>query len=368
MVMPGFLWKDQRLSPPQAHGGVRVSQPDPVVFLLDVDNTLLDNDQIIDDQKRHITQAFGVERQQRYWTIFEELRAEVGYTDYLSALQRYRAENPRDPYFLQISFYLLAYPFADRLFPAALDVIERIKSWGQAVIPSDGDPLASARGMAIKFHLPGGIDTDIVAESYDGFPVRTAEEFLVFVRALAASGPGVPSPKPIANFLASHHQAKRFAETLKPAPASFATESYYGVNAFRFNNRDGAGRDVRYRIRPEAGEAHLDAAEAAHRPGSFLFDELAERLSRGPARFHLLVQVAREGDPVGDGSPPWPEERPQVELGTIAVTFRAADSPASERRLLFDPARLVDGIELSDDPLPLARSAIDAIAYRRRNA
>lgn len=233
---------------------------------------------------------------------------------------------------------------------------------------SDSDPLASPRGMAIKFHLPGRIDTDIVAQSYDGFPVRTAEEFLVFVNALAESGPGVPSPKPIANFLASHPQAKRFAEAPKPAPASFATESYYGVNAFRFTNRDGAGRDVRYRIRPEAGEEHLDADEAASRPGSFLFDELAERLSRGSARFRLLVQLAGEGDPVADGSLPWPEERPQVELGTIAVTSRAADSPASERRLLFDPARLVDGIELSDDPLPLARSALYAIAYRRRNA
>ena len=120
-------------------------QPDPVVFLLDVDNTLLDNDQIVDDLKRHMTQAFGVERQQRYWTIFEELRAEVGYADYLSALQRYRAENPRDPHFLQISFYLLAYPFADRLFPAALDVIDRIKSWGQAVILSDGDVIFQPR-------------------------------------------------------------------------------------------------------------------------------------------------------------------------------------------------------------------------------
>lgn len=120
-------------------------QPDPVVFLLDVDNTLLDNDQIYDDLKRHMTQAFGVERQQRYWVIFEELRAELGYTDYLGALQRYRAENPRDPHFLQISFYLLAYPFADRLFPAALEVIERVKSWGQAVILSDGDVIFQPR-------------------------------------------------------------------------------------------------------------------------------------------------------------------------------------------------------------------------------
>ncbi len=104
---------------------------------------------------------------------------------------------------------------------------------------SDGDPLASPRGMAIKFHLPEAIGTDIVAQSYDGFPVRTAEEFLVFVRALAASGPEVPNSKPIDNFLASHPQARRFVEAPKPAPTSFAKESYYGVNAFRFINRDG---------------------------------------------------------------------------------------------------------------------------------
>jgi len=233
---------------------------------------------------------------------------------------------------------------------------------------SDSDPSASPRGMGIKFHLPGGIDTDIVAQSYDGFPVRTAEEFLVFVRALAASGAAVPNPKPMADFLASHPHAKRFAEAPKPAPASFATESFYGVNAFRFTNREGASRDVRYRIRPEAGETHLNAAEAARRPARFLFDELTARLSRGAFRFRLVVQLAAKGDPVDDGSRSWPEERPQVELGTIEVSSLVADSAAVERRLLFDPARLVDGIELTEDPLPLVRSAIYAIAYRQRTA
>ena len=257
---------------------------------------------------------------------------------------------------------------APHLQGTAVPITVRFSDFAGVPTVPDGDPLASPRGMAIKFHLPDGMDTDIVAQSYDGFPVRTAEEFLVFVRALAASGPGVSSPTLLANFLASHPQAKRFVEASKPAPASFATESYYGVNAFRFTNRDGASRNGRYRVRAEASEEHLDAAEAARRPGSFLFDELAERLFRGPARFRLLVQLADKGDPVDDGSLPWPEERRQVELGTIAVFSQVADSAAAERRLLFDPARLVDGIELSEDPLPLARSAVYAIAYRRRNA
>ena len=119
-----------------------------VVFLLDVDNTLLDNDRIIADLKAHLTQAFGAERQERYWTIFEKLRVELGYADYLGALQRYRGENPRDPNFLQLSSYLLDYPFADRLFPGALELINRLRTWGPTVILSDGDVVFQPRKIA----------------------------------------------------------------------------------------------------------------------------------------------------------------------------------------------------------------------------
>jgi len=122
-----------------------MSEPAPIVWLLDVDNTLLDNDRITADLKRHLTQAFGAERQERYWAIFEAQRAELGYADYLGALQRYRAENPRDPHFLQVAFYLLDYPFANRLFPGALDVIEHLSAWGPTVILSDGDVVFQPR-------------------------------------------------------------------------------------------------------------------------------------------------------------------------------------------------------------------------------
>jgi len=122
-----------------------MTQPVSVVFLLDVDNTLLDNDRVAADLKRHLTQAFGAERQERYWAIFEQLRVEVGYADYLGALQRYRVENPRDPHFLQVAFYLLDYPFANRLYPGSLDVIERLSGWGPTVILSDGDVVFQPR-------------------------------------------------------------------------------------------------------------------------------------------------------------------------------------------------------------------------------
>ena len=120
-------------------------KPAPVVFLLDVDNTLLDNDRVVDDLRAHLTRTFGAENQERYWTIFYEHRKKVGYADYLAALQRYRAENPSDPRFLDISFFLLEYPFADRLYPGVPELIERLNAWGSAAILSDGDVIFQPR-------------------------------------------------------------------------------------------------------------------------------------------------------------------------------------------------------------------------------
>jgi FMN phosphatase YigB (HAD superfamily) len=122
-----------------------MAQVHPVVFLVDVDNTLLDNDRVADDLRRHLTDAFGAESQQRYWTLFEQLRTELGYADYLGALQRYRVENPHDPNLLRVSSYLVDYPFANRLFPGSLDVIERLGNWGPVVILSDGDVVFQPR-------------------------------------------------------------------------------------------------------------------------------------------------------------------------------------------------------------------------------
>lgn len=110
-----------------------------IVFLFDVDNTLLDNDRVTADLKRHLEKEVGPERQQRYWDIFEQLRSELGYADYLGALQRYRLEHPRDPGLLTVSHFMVNYPFATRLYPDSLDAIEHVKQWSETVILSDGD-------------------------------------------------------------------------------------------------------------------------------------------------------------------------------------------------------------------------------------
>jgi FMN phosphatase YigB (HAD superfamily) len=116
-----------------------------VVFLLDVDNTLLDNDRITADLKQYLEGEVGHAREQLYWTIFEQLRTELGYADYLGALQRYRMEHPRDPHLLTVSRFLLDYPFADRLFPGTFDVIKHLKQWGKVAILSDGDVVFQPR-------------------------------------------------------------------------------------------------------------------------------------------------------------------------------------------------------------------------------
>ena len=118
---------------------------EPIVFLVDVDNTLLDNDRIQADLRRHLEREFGAACRDRYWTILEQLFADLGYRDYLGALQRYRVEHPQDIHLLSMSSYLVDYPFANRLYPGALDVLERLCSWGQTVILSDGDVVFQPR-------------------------------------------------------------------------------------------------------------------------------------------------------------------------------------------------------------------------------
>jgi len=127
-----------------------------VVFLLDVDNTLLDNDRVAADLKRHLAKVLGTERHQRYWALFEELRAELGYADYLGALQRYRVENPRELSILEMSSFLIDYPFANRLFPGSLDAIDYFATLGTPVILSDGDVVFQPR----KVERSGIFDAD----------------------------------------------------------------------------------------------------------------------------------------------------------------------------------------------------------------
>ena len=227
---------------------------------------------------------------------------------------------------------------------------------GLPLIP-DNAPDANPRGLAIRFHLADHVHTDIVSQSTDGFPVRTGQEFLEFLRAAAAGDPSV--------FLASHPAALTFVQTPKPSPASFATEAYFGVTAFRFTNQKGLKRYGRYRIVPDAGVEHLDDAVSKSKGENYLFDELTHRIAASPIRFNIQAQIASDSDSVNDATIHWPADRPVVHLGVAELTAQAPDDEA-HRRLIFDPIPRVDGIEPSDDPLLELRAAIYLLSGRRR--
>ncbi len=232
---------------------------------------------------------------------------------------------------------------------------------------ADNDPqLASPRGIAVRFYLADHVHTDIVAHSHDGFPVRTGEEFLEFLRAAAAFRQDQPAA--FGAFLASHPRARQFVEAPKPIPSSFARESFFAVTAFRFTNQQGQSRYGRFRIRPDAGNEHLSAADAAGRSANFLFDELVQRLARGPVKFGVWVQLADAGDNVADATAAWPESRPEAELGTISLTARVNEADPEMRKIIFDPVPRVDGIDPSADPIIAVRAAIYLLSGRRRRA
>jgi catalase len=244
-------------------------------------------------------------------------------------------------------------------------------STGVPVIP-DNDPNAGPRGLAIRFHLAEHSHTDIVSHSTDAFPARTGDEFLAFLRALAASdltkAPDPSNPSPIVKFLGSHPSALVFVQAPKPAPSSFARESYFGMNAFHFTNASGETRFGRYRIIPPAGNDYLDAPTAAAKGPDYLFQELQERVSKGPIELQVRVQLANAGDIVDDVTIHWPADRPIAELGTIQLTQTLPDNVAEQKHIIFDPIPRVDGIEPSADPLLELRAAIYLMSGRRRRA
>lgn len=238
-------------------------------------------------------------------------------------------------------------------------------STGLPDIP-DTDPNALPKGIAIRFLLGEHVHTDVIAHSIDGFPTRTGEEFLEFLSAQATSDPANLAGSPLEAFLGSHPAALRFVQTPKPFPASFARESFFGVNAFKFTNASGTGRFGRYRIIPEAGTAYLDDSEVQSKDGNYLFTEIAERVAAEPVRFTLAVQLADEADVVDDATIGWPPDREIRELGTIELTTLVTDDAAQQKHVIFDPIPRLEGIEPSDDPLLELRAAVYLISGRRR--
>jgi catalase len=237
-------------------------------------------------------------------------------------------------------------------------------STGIPDLPDGAEP-ANPHGMALKFHLPDGSETDMVINSLKFFPVASGADFRDLLLAVAASPPDAAKPTQLDQFLASHPSAPAAFATAA-TPDSFADEEYYGIDAFVLVNKAGDRQAVRYQMVPER-VVHLAADDAAKRAPNFLMDELPERLKSGPVSFHLKAQLAAPVDPTDDATKPWPDDRKVVELGVVTIDKAVANSAEAEKALLFLPGQLTDGIEASDDPLIDVRDGAYAESFSRRS-
>ncbi len=217
--------------------------------------------------------------------------------------------------------------------------------------PDHPDWRPDPRGLAVKMYLPDGSRTDIVAVSTPRFATRTPEGFMELVDA-QASGPSAAWKLPL--FLARHPEALRVlpvaAPTLRP-PSSYAGIPYYGLHAFKWVDADGGERFVRYTLMPFERGRYLTPWDARGRGADYLQDEIRERVALGPVRFTLEVQIATPGDPIDDPSAAWPSARRRMDVGTFEITALETERETGGDVLVFDPTRVVDGIELSADPV-----------------
>jgi catalase len=258
---------------------------------------------------------------------------------------------------------------APSIIPPALanpmPVIVRFSNFtGIPTIP-DNIGEASPHGLAIKF---GSIEEpvlDIVAHSFNGFPVKTSAEFGTLLLAIAHSGKGVEKPTPLDSFLGAHPIAKTFLTTQSPPPASFATDTYFGVNAFNFIDAQGARTPVRYRFAPHAGNHYLEPKDAGERGPDYLSTEITDRVAEGPFGFDWYAQLAESGDAIDDPSIAWPEERRLTKIGTIEVDRLSTDEATDDTRLLFLPGNLPHGVEAAD-PMIGVRNAAYPVSFGER--
>jgi catalase len=234
--------------------------------------------------------------------------------------------------------------------------------------PHDADYRPDPRGLAAKLYLPDGERTDIVCVSTPRFPVSTPEGFIELVHAQSA-GPAALVKLPLV--LARHPEAIRVlpvaAPSLRP-PASYAVIPYFGIHAFKWIDAQGGSRFVRYRLEPQAPRETIAPWAARRRGPDYLQEDLRARLEQGPIRFTLNVQIAIPSDPIDDPSAAWPSSRRTVAVGEYEITGLETERETGGDVLVFDPTRVIDGVELSDDPVLRFRHAAYSESVARRMA
>jgi len=263
----------------------------------------------------------------------------------------------------QAQMYSTAQVFARGRTP----VVGRFAIPGSNPYAPDGS--VPIRSMALRFALANGQQWRTGMNSMPVFPVATPQAFYAQLQAQQPDpATGKPDPAKVAAFFAAHPETAAFrawAKTAKPS-ASFATESYWSLNAFVFVDANGKRQPVRWRMVPEATDAGSDAEKAGS--ANYLASDLAERLARGPLRWHLQITLANPGDPTNDATKTWPDDRRTIDAGTLVLERTEPQASGPCRDINYDPLVLPAGIAASDDPLLPARSAAYADSYLRRTS
>lgn len=249
---------------------------------------------------------------------------------------------------------------------AAVPITVRFSDGSPDPYIPDGSPDAGPRGMAIRFRPAAGGESDLVLMSHNGFVVGSGEEFLALQESIVATDPTQPHPWPVEGFLASHPLAMKFVQDNRKVPSSFSTEGFFSNDAFLFVDDKGTRQAGRYKVIPVRGVLHLSEAEASTLAPQHLMEELSRHLAAQPVEYRLVVQLPNPGDSTRDPSAVWPQDRRVVALGMVRITKVAENQAATQQALAFDPTHLIDGIELSDDPLPSLRSRVYALAASHR--
>jgi catalase len=248
---------------------------------------------------------------------------------------------------------------------APVPIIVRFSdSTGLPAIPDASDD-ANPHGMSIAFRPEGGDPVDLVLNSLGFFPVRTGEEFYQLLKAIADSPADAPKPTPFEQFLATHPAVLPAFGSAK-TPTSLAREVYNGVDAFVLVAADGTRHPFRFKVVPDLGTEYMTKDQIAAAAPDALMTELPQRLASGRVTYHLMAQLAEPGDPTDDATKPWPADRKLADLGQITISKASQDNAKAQEALRLLPNKLEPGIELSDDPLILARVQAYVISFGRR--
>jgi catalase len=243
----------------------------------------------------------------------------------------------------------------------------RFSTGGGNPLATDGRNVFHAFGLELA--TPDGQKWRLAMDHVPIFPVATPQDFVALQIATKPDpATGKPVPAVMKAYLKDHPETKAFQDYMKsaPLPDSFANGTYYSINAFRFINGAGASKAVRWAFVPESPLGELDKDKLDSLPRDYLFNEMVQRLAKGPMRWRLVVTIAAPGDPTDKATVEWPAGRQQVDVGMLTLNASKIEENGTCRDTVFDPTILPKGMALSDDPLPAARSAAYAASFRRR--